>query len=86
MKENYEIIGHVDGLGMHLGIDLVRDRASKTRASDVAEKIMYFCMERGLAFKIIESNIITLRPSLVLKPDQADFVLNTLEEAFKRFS
>ena len=84
MKEKYEIIGNVDGLGMHLGIDLVSDGASKTRAAEAAEKIMYFCMQRGLAFKIIESNVITLRPSLVINKEQADFILSTLEEAFKQ--
>ena len=49
-----------------------------------AEKIMYFCMQRGLAFKIIESNVITLRPSLVISKEQADFILNTLEDAFNQ--
>lgn len=83
MKEEHAAIGHVAGLGFHIGIDVVENRETKVRATALAEKMMYFCMGRGLAFKIIESNVITLRPSLVLNREQADFVLDTLDEAFR---
>jgi 4-aminobutyrate aminotransferase len=38
-------------------------------------------MKRGLAFKIIEGNVITLRPSLILTQEQCDFVVDTIEDA-----
>ena len=44
---------------------------------------MYRCMERGLAFKIIEGNVITLRPSLILTQEQCDFIIDTIEDALK---
>ncbi|MDH5604608.1 MAG: aspartate aminotransferase family protein, partial [Cyclobacteriaceae bacterium] len=69
LKEMFPIIGHIAGKGLHIGIDLVKDRKTKERATEEAEKIMYHCLEAGVAFKIIESNIITLRPSLVITRD-----------------
>lgn len=86
MQEKYPIIGNVAGKGFHIGIDLVTNPQTKERAYEAAERIMYRCMERGLAFKTIEGNVITLRPSLVLNQDQCDFILETLEEAIREES
>ncbi|AXE20990.1 aspartate aminotransferase family protein [Runella rosea] len=83
MQEKYPLIGNVAGKGFHIGIDLVKDRKTKERAYEEAERIMYRCMERGLAFKIIEGNVITLRPSLILTQDQCDFIIDTIEEALR---
>ena len=84
MKEKHKLIGNVMGLGLHLGIDLVRDRKLKTRAVKEAEMIMYMCMEKGVAFKIIEGNVITLRPSLIITEEEMDFALSVIEEAIDR--
>lgn len=81
MKERYPLIGHIAGEGLHIGIDLVKDRATKQRALDEAESVMYKCMERGLAFKTIEGNVITLRPSLIITRQEMDQALDILEEA-----
>ena len=75
------MIGNVAGVGCHIGIDLVKDRSTKERAVNEAEAIMYKCMEKGLAFKIIESNIITLRPSLLITIDEMEWCIKTIEEA-----
>jgi 4-aminobutyrate aminotransferase len=81
MKGNHPIMGHVAGVGIQLGIDLVKDRKTKTRAVDEAEQIMYKCMEKGLAFKTIEGNVITLRPALIITKDEMDQALDILDEA-----
>lgn len=84
MKEKHPLIGNVTGLGLHIGIDLVNDRKRKTRAIREAEMVMYMCMEKGVAFKIIEGNVITLRPSLLINEEQMDFSLNIIEDAITR--
>jgi len=81
MKERHPLIGHVAGLGLHLGIDLVKDRGTKERAVEEAEIIMYKCMEKGLAFKTIEGNVITLRPALVITREEMNRALDILEGA-----
>jgi len=83
MKLEFSIIGNVAGKGFHIGIDLVKDPKTKERAYEAAERIMYRCMERGLAFKIIEGNVITLRPFLILTQDQCDFIIETIKEALQ---
>jgi 4-aminobutyrate aminotransferase len=81
MKKKHPLIGNIAGLGLHLGIDLVKDSKTKERAVDEAEVIMYKCMEKGLAFKTIEGNVITLRPALVINKEEMDDALDILDAA-----
>lgn len=81
LQKDFAIVGNVAGEGLHLGIDLVRDRVSKERAKEEAERVMYFCMREGLAFKIIEGNIITLRPSLIINKNEVNFIVETIKKA-----
>ena len=85
LKEIYPLIGNIAGKGFHIGIDLVKDRKTKVRAIEEAEQLMYDCFEQGVAFKIIEGNIITLRPSLILTKDDCDFIISTLKNALEKF-
>jgi 4-aminobutyrate aminotransferase len=81
MAERHPLIGCSMGIGLHIGIDLVRDRKTKERAVREAEMIMFRCMEKGLAFKTIDGNMITLRPALVITQEEMDWALDMLEEA-----
>lgn len=81
LKSRHALIGNIAGVGLHLGIDLVKDRKSRARAVDEAEVVMYKCMQKGLAFKTIEGNILTLRPALVISTEEMDRALDILDEA-----
>ena len=80
MMKRHALIGDVRGVGLMLGIELVRDRASKERASDEAERIMYEALGRGLSFKLTMGNIITLTPPLTITRDEMDRALDILDE------
>jgi len=81
LREKHRLMGQVAGLGLHIGIDLVTDRKSKTRAVDEAEIIMFKCLEKGLSTKTIEGNILTLRPALVITQDEMDRAIDIIAEA-----
>ena len=81
MARRHPLIGCVTGIGLHIGIDLVRDRKTKERAVREAEAIMFKCLERGLAFKTIDGNMITLRHALVITREEMDFALDILDGA-----
>ena len=80
MKARHPLIGNVTGLGLHLGLELVRDRGSRESAATEAEMVMYRCMEKGLAFKTMEGSRITLRPALVITKQEMDQALDCLDE------
>jgi len=84
LQEIYPVIGNVAGKGFHIGLDLVKDRKTKERAVKEAEAIMYHCMDEGVAFKIIEGNVITMRPSLVITKEHCDMIIRALRNAFEK--
>jgi len=83
MKERHPLMGDVTGTGLHIGIDLVKDKETKERAVDEAEMIMFKCLEKGLSFKTIEGNVITLRPALVITREEMDRALDILDETIE---
>jgi len=81
MMEKHRIIGDVRGLGLLMGIELVKNRETMERATDEAERVMYHCLSNGLNFKLTMGNIITLTPALTITRPEMDRALAILESA-----
>lgn len=79
MKRRYPFIGDVRGRGLLLGLDLVTDRATKQSAGDVAERVLYRALSRGLSFKTTMGNVLTLTPPLITTAAQMDEALDILD-------
>jgi 4-aminobutyrate aminotransferase len=79
-------VGDVRGLGLMLGIELVRDQKTKERAGDLRDRVVAMAFERGLLVLGAGDNTIRLCPPLVITRDQCDFALDTLEECLKTAS
>jgi len=83
LKEQFPIIGDIRGIGLLWGIELVKDRNTKEKASDLAEKIMYDCMRNGLSFKVSQGNVLQLSPALTISREgllKAILILKTVIE------
>ena len=83
MIQQHKTVGAVRGLGLLMGMELVRDRQTKEPAVDEAEKVMYGALARGLNFKVTMGNIITLTPPLTITEEQIDKALNILNECLE---
>ena len=81
MQERHPLIGDVRGLGLFLGVELVKDRTKKERAINEAEAVMYAALSKGLSFKITMGNILTLTPPLIITQEEMDQALSILEES-----
>jgi 4-aminobutyrate aminotransferase len=79
MKNRHPVIGDVRGLGLFLGIELVKDRQTRERAFDEAEAVMYAALSKGLSFKVTMGNIITLTPALTITRKEMDNALDIIE-------
>jgi 4-aminobutyrate aminotransferase len=79
IKDRYHVIGDVRGLGLFLGIELVKDRQTRERACDEAEAVMYAALSKGLSFKLTMGNIITLTPALTITRQEMDKALDIIE-------
>jgi len=80
MKSRHSLVGDVRGIGLFLGIELVRDRTTKARAIEEAEAVMYMALSKGLSFKLTMGNIITLTPAVTINRLELDRALDIIEE------
>jgi 4-aminobutyrate aminotransferase len=83
LPQRIPIVGDVRGLGLMIGIELVRDQVTKERAGDLRDKVVHMCFERGLLVLGAGPNTIRLCPPLVITKDQADFAAQTIEECLR---
>jgi 4-aminobutyrate aminotransferase-like enzyme len=81
MKETHRTIGEVRGRGLLLGVELVKDRATKEPLGrDVTRQLYMECLRRGLA-AMTYAPTIRINPPLVIREDQALAGLAILDEA-----
>lgn len=78
LKKDFDIIGNVSGLGLNLAVDLVKDPETKERAIDEAHFLMMYSMKKNISFKLIQGNILNLKPSLIITKDEIDYIIDVL--------
>jgi 4-aminobutyrate aminotransferase len=81
MKARHPLIGDVRGRGLLMGVELVRDRASKEKASAEADAVLYRALDKGLSFKTTMGNVLTLSPPLTISETELDKALAIVEES-----
>ncbi len=84
LMDKHAVIGDVRGLGLMLGIDLVKDRRSKEPATERAGRVVERCRELGVLMGTDGpyDNVIKLRPALIFSQDNADHLMQVLGQAF----
>jgi len=85
MQDEYELIGDVRGIGLSIGIDLVKDRNTRERAGEAAAKICYRCWEKGLILTFFATNVLRIQPPLVIEKEQIDRAIDIIEESVKEY-
>ena len=85
LQERQPLIGDVRGLGLMLGVELVRDRITKEPASTEAAHVLERCKERGLLLGKggLAGNVLRIKPPMCLTNDDADFLVDCLDEALR---
>ena len=82
LMAKHPIVGDVRGMGLMLGIELVRDRKTKEPAPEEMLRMMDLCKERGLFIGkgAMAGNTIRIKPPLCIEKADADFIVETLDE------
>jgi len=85
LERKYDIIGDVRGLGLMLGIELVKDRTSKAPAKEECIRVFERCRELGLLIGKggLHGNVLRIKPPMCLTAADADFMLDVLDTAFR---
>ena len=80
------LIGDVRGCGLMIGIELVRDRQTKERATSERDELVMAVFRRGLLVLGAGPNSIRLSPPLVVTREQASTAVRILDEALTAIS
>ncbi len=84
MQKEFPEIGDVRGVGLAIGVELVRDPKTKEplpRA--VSDKILEQSISKGLFFQITGQSILKIKPALIIKKEEIDLALGILEESLR---
>ncbi|HEY4414418.1 MAG TPA: aminotransferase class III-fold pyridoxal phosphate-dependent enzyme [Verrucomicrobiae bacterium] len=84
LKEKHKIIGDVRGKGLMLGIEMVKDRATKVPASAECQQVLENARELGLLIGKggLWGQTIRFAPPMCITEADANFLLEVLDESF----
>ncbi len=83
LMDKHSIIGDVRGRGLMIGVELVRDRQTKERATTERDAVVREAFKRGLLLLGAGANAIRISPPLVLTTAQADSAVGILDQAIQ---
>ena len=81
LQNQYEIIGDVRGLGLMVGVELVRDREKKTKAIMERDALIQNCFSRGLLLLGCGENTVRMIPPLVVTREEINRGLEIFESS-----
>jgi alanine-glyoxylate transaminase / (R)-3-amino-2-methylpropionate-pyruvate transaminase len=82
LQQRQPLIGDVRGMGLMLGVELVRDRRTKEPATAETAELLERCKERGLLLGKggIDGNVLRIKPPMCVTCDDVDFLVDCLDE------
>jgi len=83
MRARHPQIGEVQGMGLLLHIEIVKDRENRVPSKDLADRVMYEALSRGLSFKLTMGNVIALAPPLIITQDELKRALEIIEQSIE---
>jgi alanine-glyoxylate transaminase/(R)-3-amino-2-methylpropionate-pyruvate transaminase len=86
LKAKHNLIGDVRGKGLMLGLELVKDRATKEPAKAECAQVLENCRALGLLLGKggLHGNTIRFAPPMCITQADADFMLAVFDEAFAK--
>jgi len=84
--EKYECVGEVRGLGLMIGVEIIKNKKTKQMAPELRNKIIKHCFESGLLILGCGPNTLRICPPLVVTRKEADTAIDIIEKAIKKVS
>jgi 4-aminobutyrate aminotransferase-like enzyme len=86
IQERCPYVGDVRGMGLVMGVELVRDKSTREPAPDLTRKLIDLAAEQGLLIGSVGifGNVIRVAPPLVIKEPEAHESLDLFEAALAK--
>ncbi len=82
LQEKYEFIGSVQGLGLMIGVELVKDRNTKEPLDrDVTRQLFLELLKRGMVSMSYKASF-RINPPLIFTSEEAETALQILDDGF----
>jgi alanine-glyoxylate transaminase/(R)-3-amino-2-methylpropionate-pyruvate transaminase len=83
LVKHQQLIGDVRGMGLMLGVELVRDRKTKEPARKETLAVLEAAREMGVLVGKggIDGNVLRIKPPMCITAEDADFTLDVLDRA-----
>ncbi len=83
LKQSHALIGDVRGMGLMLGVELVRDRASREPAKQETLDVLEQAREMGVLLGKggLDGSVLRIKPPMCITEDDADFAIDVLDRA-----
>jgi len=78
--QKLKLVGDVRGRGLMIGVDIVKDKATKEYAAAERDRIVELAFERGVLFLGCGPSTVRLCPPLIVTEEEADVAVDVLEE------
>jgi len=86
LMDKHPLIGDVRGKGLMIGVELVRDRQTKERATAERDRVVQGMFQKGVLILGAGRNAIRFAPPMVLTKDQADAIVGIFDEVLTTVS
>ncbi len=80
-KQSHASVGDVRGRGLMIGIEIVKDKATREPAAALRNRIETLAFERGLIILGCGETSLRLSPALIVSKEEATVALDILEES-----
>ena len=80
MKDKFPFIGEVRGLGLSIGVDLIKDSVTRERNKEAAAKICYCAWQKGLLLSFFSNSVLRIQPPLVITEVEFNKGINIIEK------
>ncbi|GAA0575639.1 aspartate aminotransferase family protein [Paractinoplanes ferrugineus] len=85
LSERHQVIGDVRGRGLLVGLELVRDRATRQPANELGTAVTQRCLELGLHMNVVQmpamGGVFRIAPALTSSHAELDLGLQILDQA-----
>ncbi len=86
LQKRYECIGDVRGKGLMIGMELVKDRETKERATQLRNDVVMKAFGKGLLLLGCGENTLRFSPALTVDSDEIDVCLSILDQVLKELA
>ncbi len=83
LQQKHAAIAEVRGLGLMIGVEIAHDREANEPWSELRDKIVFECFNRGLVIQGAGESAVRFSPPLIIDRDQVDFAVSTFEAAME---